>query len=217
MTKNLGLSLFLALTLILGLTTGVLAGTDWHITWNEDGTVGEQVLTDDQELAATLTSWGFSQGTEAGSYYRNTENWSTFNNLEGKFPIIVDTKNLLIFYSTTFTPDRNNSLTDLMGQDFNLQITVPGFYFKNSGQRVSDLTTQWQVYPGWEESLKKPYLTKCITFNGFMLGLFIVLVGLCSIGIVFIRSISRVNNLIAEEYSIEDYLAELDETKKSEE
>lgn len=218
MTKNLGLSLFLALTLILGLTTGALASTDWHITWNDDGTILEEVFTDDQEELALLSNWGFSQGESEGSYYRKIEDWESFNNLVGKLPIVVNTSNWLILYNTSIALDYSTEFfTNVADKDFNLLLTVPGFYYGNSGEKVADMTSQWKVYPGWEKSLKKSYLTKCITFNGFYLGLFIIIVGLISIGGVYIRSISRVNHLIEEEYSIENYLASLNEEETDEE
>lgn len=211
MTKNLGLSLFLTLILVLGLTTGASADTNWHIIWDDDGHIAEEVITDDPELSALLTNWGFRQGGGERSYYRNVESWAAFNKLEGGFPLVANTSNWLILYGTSFKFDSNNNyLTNLVNGDFNLLLTVPGFYYGNSGEKVADMTSRWKVYPGWEEGLKKSTLTKCIAFNGFYLGVFIVIIGLLSIAGVYIRSIIRVNRLIEEEYSIENYLANLD-------
>lgn len=217
--KKMWMSLFLTITLLLVLTVEAQANTEWQIIWDEDSTIVETVLTDNEELSSILSSCGFKEGEVEGSYSRRVEDWGKYNNLEKKFPIVATTKNLVIFSLTTITID-NNRETNIL-KDFNqtvkLQFTALGFNLKNTGHKVSELTSEWELKPGWIESSKKPYLTKCVTFNGFMLGVFIFIVGLLTIAIVFLRAISRVNHLIEEEYSIENYLAQQEEINKSEE
>ncbi|HZK42985.1 MAG TPA: hypothetical protein VFC73_01710 [Syntrophomonadaceae bacterium] len=194
-------------------------GTEWQIIWDEDSTIVENVQTSNEDLAANLCNWGFVAGNSKGTFSRHTADWNMYNSLEGKFPITVTTKNRGLFAVSVIGTD-NNLATDItkdLAEPINLQITVPGFYIKNTGERISGTTSQWKLMPGWTESYNKDYLTKCIVFDGLILGLSTFLLGIFVIILLFFRATSRVDNIIEEEYSIENYLAEqaeINENKK---
>lgn len=216
--KKMWMSLFLTVTLIIVLSVEAEATTEWQIIWDEDSAIVETVITDNKELSNILTSSGFKQGEEEGYFSRRSENWQTFNDLEKKFPITAITRNFIVFSHTTISIDKNletNLLKDL-DEPIKFQFTAFGLNIKNTGQKVSELTSEWELKPGWTENFAKPYLTKCILFDGFMLGVFIILVGLICIAIAFLKTINRVNNLIEEEYSLENYLAKQEKINQDE-
>lgn len=217
--KKRWMSLVLTVIIILGLSVEAQAHTEWQIIWDdEDSSIVEIVKTDNEELANILSSSDFEKESGEGEFLRRSEDWQAFNNLENKFPIKAVIKNFIIFSHTTIAIDKNaetNILRDF-SEPIKFQFTALGFNVKNTGQKVSEITSEWKLKPGWTEDFVKPYLTKCITFNGFMLALFIILVGLIYIGIAFLKTVNRVNKLIEEEYSIENYLARQENINQNE-
>lgn len=209
---------FLTLTFFFVCCGEVQADTTWQIKCNEDSTIVETVITDNRELSDILTSNDFAPGPEEGYYSRKLEDWQTFNKLDRKFPIMADTKNFLIFSLTTIYIDNNSDTNILRDWDepIKFRYSAWGFNIKNTGQKVADSTTEWILTPGRADSFPQPYLTKTIFFNGFILAVFITLVGLICIGMFFLKTIKRVNNLIEEEYSIENYLAKQEKRNQDE-
>ncbi|NLB88801.1 MAG: hypothetical protein GX790_06180 [Syntrophomonadaceae bacterium] len=212
------MSLFLTVMLFWGLAVEVKAETLWEITWDEDSTIVETIITDNEELSNNLSSYGFVQNQGEGIFLRQIEDWPTFNKLEKKFPIKAVTKNFFIFSVTTIYIEDNpetNILKDF-AEPIKFQYTALGFNIKNTGQKVSEITSEWNLKPGWFSSFSKPYLTKSIVFNGFMLGVFILLIGFICIVIVYLKTVNRINKLIEEEYSIENYLAKQEKINEEE-
>lgn len=216
--KKLCISLILMVVLGLGFAVDAKAETKWQITCDEELNIVEKVITDNEELSNTLISNGFEEERDEGYFYRQIEDWPTFNNLEKKFPIKPVTRNFIIFSVTTIYIDDNleSDILKDVDEPVKFQYISLGMNFKNTGQKVSEFTSEWNLNPGWVDSFPKPYLTKIVVFNGFMLGVFILIVGLICIAIVYLKTISRINKLIEEEYSIENYLAKQEKRNEEE-
>lgn len=207
--KKVGLSLFFVVALLLSTTVTAYADTTWQIKGDDESLIEERVFTDDEKLASFLSSAGFEIDEVTDSYYRHTKDWQTYNNLAEKFPLTVNKKDFIIFSTSVVKVDYNQSTNILRNttSPVNLELTTFGIYYKNSGDKVADYTSRWEFRTNTLEDFSKPYLTKYLAFNGLALGIGIFILGVLVIFIVYYRMISRVDKLIVEEYSIENYLA----------
>ncbi len=209
--------LMLALVLVVVLTVEAKADTtQWQIEWDQDFSIIETVHTYDQGLVNDLLDAGFSGGGDRDSYHRQIQDWESYNNLAAKFPILSKTRNFIILSVTTINIDKNqqkNILQNYTGAvDF--EFSTLGIFLKNSGQKIGESTYRWKLGADWQNDFPKSYFTKCVTFNGFALGLSIFLIGVICISVFYSRKVRHINRLITEEYSIENYLAKQAELQK---
>ncbi len=209
--------LMLTFVLVLVLTVETKADTtQWQIEWDEDFAIVETVHTYDQGLVTKLVDAGFSRGGDEDSYYRQVQDWESYNNLAAKFPILSKTRNFIILSVTTINLDKNHKTNILQNHKgaVDFEFSTLGIFLKNSGQKIGESTYQWRLGTDGQRDLAKPYFTKCVTFNGFVLGLSIFLIGVTCISIFYSRKVRYINRLITEEYSIENYLAKQAELQK---
>ncbi len=207
----------LVFMLVLVLVVPVQADTTkWQINWDQDLTIVETVSTADEGLVDNLLAAGFTQNGPKNTYNRKIQDWTTYNELPAKFPILAQTKDFIIFSTTTFYTDKNldTNILHNFNQALDFELITLGIYYKNSGEKIADSTYSWQLGSDWLDNLPKAYLTKCLTFNGLAVGLLLFLISALCIGILYVKKVRQTDQLIIEEYSIENYLANQGKTEK---
>lgn len=206
--KRLAVFLSFVVALLLFSTSAVYANTVWQMGGDEETTIEERVFTDDEDLINHLARVGFVYDDTDECFYRDTKDWQTYNSLTEKFPILVHNNNFAIFSINTLLVDSNNETNILRNYSgpVKLEFTAYGLYFKNSGDKVGDYTTSYLFSNPNATGFSKDILTKFLSFDGLILGIGIFVLGVLIITVVYYRMISRVDKLIVEEYSIENYL-----------
>jgi hypothetical protein len=194
------------LIIILGLFIAVLPGqasdeATWNLKWNNDGSLDETVTVFDHNIVIEADNWETSRSDQALTLSRHVDNWQDYLNLEDGLPLVLVEKNYGLVKTSTLTMKDASpgSLYEQFGaiDGARLSIEVPGIISETSAQEKIESTAVWELGSAGAITLKASI------FDGVVLG--IIFFALCAIIIffVFLRRIKRVNQLIAEEYSLE--------------
>lgn len=199
-----------------------LASTaDWQIRWQDNNTLNEKITVQESQLDTSPQGWSYSQSGDQVTLERNIKSWEEYNNLQDKLPIKVLVKDYILFQIINFNTLQAQAAPDTAyGQvakinGVNLRITVPGLIKDSSADKVKEFTALWHLNKIDELGFNDQIL-KVATFNGFWLGLAIIVLGLLIITIVFWRKIRKTHKLIEEEYSLTNITLPLEEEEKEE-
>ncbi len=189
------------------LPKGALAsGTEWQIICKENGSLQEVVRISGRDIFPGDTNWQQSQEGHQQIFYREVQNWETYQELKDKLPITVRQKNYIV-YKKTELKISNQPVGGLFEQldglpGFNLHIEVPGFIMGSSADRTDVSLATW-VMSDSAELLKETMIIKIINIDGLLLGIGIFIMGLLIIVKKFMNQIKKVEEIIEEEYSLE--------------
>lgn len=189
------------------LPKGALAsGTEWQIICQENGSLQEVVRISGREILPGDTNWKQSQEGQQQIFYREVQNWETYQELKDKLPVTVRQSNY-IFYTQTKIQIDTQQVGGLFEQirglnGFNLNIKVPGYIMLSSADRIDNSLATW-VRPDSAELLKETMIIKIINIDGLLLGIGIFIMVLLIIVKVFMNHMKKVEEIIEEEYSLE--------------
>lgn len=216
MRKRIYWSLLL-LPLLLLVPSPVLAeSVNWEIIQQDDGTIQETVQVTGAKLSVDEKVWTITApGNDRLVLSRNTANWAAYNQLDDRLPIHIAARNFLVmqvvrFYSEdyqTSSPGLYNQLAGL--PEAQLKIQVPGIVREHSANYVEDSQRAVWNLNRLDHIKSEEFLFKAVIFNGFLLAVIMVAGAVLIIGLVFLRSIRRVDQLIEEEYSLENIKPDL--------
>jgi len=192
--------------IILGLFISALPvqATDeatWNLKWNNDGSLDETVTVFNHNIVIEADNWKTSRSDQGLILRRHVNNWQDYRKLDDGLPLELAERNYRLIKASTLTM-KEESPGSLYEQfcAFNgarLSIEVPGIIRETSAQDKIESTAAWTVGSAGAITIK------ALIFDGVLLG--IIFFAFCSIIIflIFLHRIRRVNQLIAEEYSLE--------------
>lgn len=187
----------------------VAGEAQWQIGWREDGTLQEKVILSKQ-LNVKWVDSGWQLSTTGGqqTFTRTVKNWREYNSLHDKLPLEVNQSNYIVCDLTEFKASRqvsNESLyAKLAGTDsMKLQIEVPGMIRNSSADQTSQNLVSWNIEkPG--QPLNSAFALQTITFDGWMLGISILTLGVIIMFIFFVGRMRKVDRIIEETYSLDN-------------
>ncbi len=203
---------------ILVLSTGVAMGSEaeWQIKWQEDGSLQEKVvLSAAQPIQNLDASWQSSSSGGQQIYSRTVKDWAEYMHLKDRLPIELQEKSFIVCKATDIKASSQvlegslySSLKDTQAME--LKIDVPGIIQANSADELVDHTAIWQIQkPG--TVFNEDFALKAIVFDGWMLGISILSLGIIVMFLFFISRMRRVDRIIAETYSLDNIVIDDDE------
>jgi len=203
---------------ILLLSAGVAMGSEaeWQIKWQEDGSLQEKVvLSAAQPLQNLDASWQSSSSGDQQIYSRTVKDWAEYMRLKDRLPIELQEKSFIVCKATDIKASSQvlegslySSLKDTQAME--LKIEVPGIIQANSADKLVDHTAIWQIQkPG--TVFNEDFAIKAIVFDGWMLGISILSLGIIVMFLFFISRMRRVDRIIAETYSLDNIVIDDEE------
>ena len=193
---------------------------DWHLIWQDDGSILETVKLERTDLALEEGEWRSSTDSQNNLILtRCTADWNDYQQRSDRLPLSVVSRNFLVLKVATISSENFSAAPQgLYAQiaawpDAQLSIKLPGVIRDHSAdQIVASQEAVWQLNR-LDHIVTEEQLLKATVFNGLMLAIALVGLGIIIIGLFFMRSINRVHKLIDTEYSLENI--ELEEADNS--
>lgn len=185
------------------------SNAQWQIIWKDNDNIHEKVSVDKKIAKFASTEWNYSETGEKIIIQREIKGWDVYQNLEDKLPLEVSITDFLLFKNitiktTTFENNPEKVSEAVLGlNNVDLIINVPGIIRDSSADEIKDVTAKWHLEKLTDLGEQKTIL-QVTTFDGFLLGLSILILGILIITIVFISRIRKTHKLIEDEYSIKN-------------
>ncbi|HBQ87310.1 MAG TPA: hypothetical protein DER33_07085 [Syntrophomonas sp.] len=184
------------------------ANTEWTILWKDNDNLIETVQIEKQAAALEPDGWQSIQTSQGTMYKRDVKGWEQYAELSDRLPVSITINDYFLFKSITFKgQDFNPEAVSVAGQagtgPLDLRLSVPGLIKSGSADEVKDLTAVWHL-KNLNELNTQGTILVVNTFNGFILGIYIIILGILIIGIVYFSRIRKTHKLIEKEYSLEN-------------
>lgn len=206
----------LGLLFLLILTPVARAGeAEWQINWDENGGLQEIVTVTGQPIEYHDSAWQETKKDKMQVFSRTVKDWQAYNHLADKLPVNVNQQNYIFCTVTRIKPEasfaQESLYNNLSGVEIlQIKIEVPGSIRAASAQQIVDHTAIWHIKnPG--QPFSPNFALKTITFDGWMLGISILSLGVIIMFILFAIRMRKVNKIITETYSLDNILIEEDE------
>jgi hypothetical protein len=200
--------LILLFFLILVTVPQAAANTEWTILWKDNDNLIETVQIEKQAAALEPDGWQCIQTSQGTMYKRDVKGWEKYAELSDRLPVSVTINDYFLFKSITFKgQDFKPEAVSVAGQagtgPLDLRLSVPGLIKSGSADEIKDLTAVWHL-KNLNELNTQGAILVVNTFNGFILGIYIIILGILIIGIVYFSRIRKTHKLIEKEYSLEN-------------
>lgn len=195
---------FVLMQMILPLRSAVAGSIDWQLRWQDNGKLQEEIHSSGSTLTTADNNWNISTEEDRFTLVREVENWGSYETMQDKLPLRAITKNYLVFKKVDIITDPENAgglfqqIND--AEQINLSITVPGFIFGGSGEKIDESSAKWTISS--TELLQHQQLMTVIIVNGLLLGIGILITGLLIVAGIFLRYLRKANRFIEEEYAL---------------
>jgi hypothetical protein len=194
----------LLMQIILPLRSAAAGSMEWQLRWQNDGTLQEEIHISGPNLMPADSNWNTIPEGDRYTLSRAVKNWGSYEQMQDKLPVQVQTKNYFIFKKVEIItdPESASGLFQFINDadKINLSITVPGFIIGSSGEKIGESTAKWTV--NHAELLQNQKLMTVITVNGLLLGIGILIAGLLIVAGIFFRYLRKANRIIEEEYAL---------------
>lgn len=195
------------------------ASTEWQIIWNDNNNLVETVLLNNDSAKIQSEGWQCFSTSQGTIYKRNVKDWAGYDKLADRLPVTVTVKDYLIFKSIAFKAQHfeapAGAVAELAGnQPVDLSISVPGLIRAGSADEVKTVTAVWHL-KNLNELNSRGRMLIVNTFDGFMLGLLIIVLGVFIIGLVFMSRIRKTHKLIEREYSLENLTLPIEQSEET--
>ncbi|CFX37443.1 Uncharacterized [Syntrophomonas zehnderi OL-4] len=191
------------------------AEAEWQIKWNEDGSLREIITVTGPPIEYHDSAWQETQDDKKQVFSRTVTDWQAYNQMPDKLPIKVNQNNYLFCTVSKIKPDatlaQESLYKNLSGvQSLQVRIEVPGSIRASSADQIIDHTAVWRIKnPG--TPLGSAFTLKTVTFDGWLLGISILSLGVIIMFIFFAVRMRKVNQIIADTYSLDNIVIEEDE------
>lgn len=193
------------------------ADIEWQLRWLDNNIVQEEIQSSGRNFIITDPNWQVSQEEDKYILRREINNWQSYEEMTDRLPLQVQQRNYGLYKKTEIKLDSEAAagLFQQLSNEDNLilTITVPGFITGGSGERIDEASVRW-IFLNHTELIKNQEMMTVITADGLLVSIGIFLLGIVFIAIKFIARLKKVEQIIAEEYSLTKNKA--DELKESE-
>lgn len=207
--------LLVSLLLVFAVVPAVGQTVDWNITWQDDGSIVETVSLDKINLVLDNKAWQSSTDNKGHLILtRQTAGWEEYRQLTDRLPLSVQSRDYLVLQRATinsedFKPDPQGLYHQIAAvPDAQLSIKMPGIIHDHSADMIVDSQEAVWKLGRLDHMTTEDLLLKATIFDGLLVGVLLVGGAVIVIGLLFLRSIRRVNQLIEEEYSLENITLE---------
>lgn len=213
MRKHLPIIVLGLLFWLISTPLAMAGEADWQVKWLDDGTLQEKV-TVNQDISGVDSSWQKSSVNGNLIYTRTIKNWEEYERLTDKLPVKVEQTDYFVCRSTNIKPlpgvAQGTLYSKLDDGGMNLEVEVPGIIRYSSANQVTDNKAVWNIeLPG--ALIGQGYMLKAVTFDGFLLGITILTLGVIFLFIFFVARMRKVDRIIAETYSLDNINLEDDD------
>lgn len=182
--------------------------TTWELNWNDNNNLEEKVVIPTGSVALEPEDWQCASIDEGTVFKRSVKDWESYNQLNDKLPVEVTVRDFLLFKVIYFDPQEftpePDTVAGLVGDEaVDLSISIPGLIRAGSADKVKQVTAVWHL-KNLNELSGRGKMLRVDTFDGFLLGLAIIILGILIIGLVFMSRIRKTHKLIEAEYSLEN-------------
>lgn len=189
---------------------------NWQIIWQEDGRLQEEVKITGRDIVPIDQDWNIRHEGDQYILSREVGNWSSYQQSKDKLPLQLKQSNYIVFKQTKldisdYTEGLFSQLNSLNG--FHLTMTVPGFIFGRYGERIDEFSSSW-LFANSTELIPGNKILEFVTIDGLLSGIVIFSVGLFAVVINFVRRLKKADQIIEEEFSIEEASAEQDTSEE---
>ena len=220
MRKRVCCALLLLSFLLVSPAPALAQVVDWHLTWQDDGSILETVELERTDLALEEGEWQSSTDSQNKLVLtRRTADWNDYQQLSDRLPLSVKSRNYLVlkvanFNSENFSADPQGIYAQIAAwPDAQLSIKLPGVIRDHSADTIVDKQEAvWQLNR-LDHITTEEQLLKATVFDGLLLSIVLVGLAVIIIGLFFLRSIYRVHKFIETEYALEKI--ELEEADNS--
>lgn len=194
--------------IILAVAPPAAAATQWEITWQDNNNLLETVLIKKDTASFQPPGWKYAQTAEGLQFRRSVKDWQVYDRQADKLPIKVAVRDYLLFKTITFKALPADAPAHTLAglaqmQPMDLSISVPGLIRTGSADEVKEVTAVWHLKDA-NELHNRGQMLVVNTFDGFLLGMLILILGILIIGLVFISRVRKTHKLIDQEYSLEN-------------
>ena len=220
MRKRVCCALLLLSFLLVSPTPAWTQVVDWHLIWQDDGSILETVELERADLKLEQGDWRSSTDSQNRLILtRSTADWNDYQQRSDRLPLSVVSRNFVVLKVATINSENFSAAPEgLYAQiaawpDAQLSIRLPGVIRDHSADRIVDSQEAvWQLNR-LDHIVTEEQLLKAVVLDGLLLAIMLVGLAIIIIGLFFLRSIYRVHKLIETEYSLENI--ELDEADNS--
>lgn len=182
------------------------ADLEWNLLWKIDGSLEEELTIKDGELKVNQKKWDTVDENEGHIYRRKISNWQYYLTLEDSLPLNIQEKKYIVYkHSTIMISAKENAILEQFNDRSKLEvkIVVPGTIKEHSGKQVKEDTVIW-TFDDAQEFIKEGELLEVETWDGLLLGIYILCLGMIAVLIMFFKYMKKADRIIEEEYSLEN-------------
>ena len=168
--------------------------------------MSEAIILNEASNLTNPVSWQTSRVDGKIVMNRKIPDWEAYNKLEDKLPIIVWSRDFLVFSLTLVNIDKEYSsqkqgtFYQLTGfNEGTITIECPSFIIKSSANSVDNLTATWNLKQ-FEHSTN---LLQVLVFNGLWLGIFLFVFGFLAVFRMYYRNLKKAQQIIESNYSLD--------------
>lgn len=214
MRKPVCCSLLLLLSLFIFPAPVTAQQVDWNLIWQDDGTIEEtvRVMGKGEDLSVDEQDWKVirTSGSNQVILTREVDDWAAYSRQTDRLPIRAETRDYIILQITRIKTEHPvppsaglyRQVAEL--SEARLSIQVPGIVREHSAYGVENSQKAIWKLNRLDHLTGEDLVVKAVVFDGLLLAVLLVGGAVLIIGWVFLRSIRRVNQLIEEEYSLEN-------------
>ncbi len=184
---------------------------EWTLTWQNDQVLTETIVTDRPDLISPAGGWEKTSQTD--TYSRQTQGWTTYNQLPDRLPIVAKTKDYLAVKITRInlestTYQEGTTFYDLTRDGWGqVKIEVPGLIMKAKpavkSQWSQGFTATWKTAPQAEtEEYRFAMIAITIEILPSIISLLVIGWGL--VWMAYRRQVKRMERLIDARYSLDN-------------
>lgn len=181
----------------------------WEIVTYDNHTIKETVKFNNVDINFNSFEWEKAVDGEVTTLVRTVDNWQSYNELTDKLPIKAKVKNYFLWHKTALVVTADQTTDGIVFAQTKdrpgvyLTISVPGFITAASGEKLNEMSAAWNMQQ-MKQLSEGQIILEAVTLEGFLIGVTGFLLGLIIIGIVFIRRMKKVEQIMEAEYSLEN-------------
>ncbi|HOB12310.1 MAG TPA: hypothetical protein PLM20_07740 [Syntrophomonadaceae bacterium] len=223
MRKQICFTLLLVSLLLVYTSPALGQRVDWNLTWQDDGSIVETVSLEKINLLPDTGEWQSSTDPNGRLILtRQIAGWEEYRKLSDRLPLSIQSRNFLVLQTAVINSEDFAAAPGGLYQqiaavpDAQLSIKIPGIIRDHSADLIVDSQEAVWKLSRLDHLTTEDLLLKATVFDGLLIAVLLVGGAVIVIGMWFLRGIRRANQLIEEEYSLDNITLEESDEKVTE-